>query len=162
MGRKKKTAPTPGLHLPEGAAPRRTASPRVVQVGEAIKKALGEVLTDGTVKDPRLSTAMVTVTGVEMTPDLRLARVYFSAFPDEAIADVFRGLRSAASELRRAIADRVGLRFTPSLVFFVDESIARGAKIEALLHSIRDEDRERDDASVDGDSTDAAEEDREG
>ncbi|MCK6547126.1 30S ribosome-binding factor RbfA, partial [Myxococcota bacterium] len=145
-GSRASQARSPGL--PESAVPKRQASARVIQVGEGIKEALSELLGDGSIKDPRVSSGMVTLTGVDMTPDLRLARVYFSAFPDESIPEVLRGLRSAAPQMRRALGARLALRFTPDLSFHVDESIAKGAHIEALLREIRDEDAVR--PAVDG------------
>lgn len=104
-----------------------------------MQHALGEMILDGSVKDPRLGEAsMVTITDVEMSPDLKLARVHVSVYPeDEAVvARVFEGLSAAAPQLKRELADRLRLRFTPELLFSRDDSIARGMRIDSLLKEI--------------------------
>jgi ribosome-binding factor A len=117
-----------------------------VQIGESVRQAIGTMLADGAIKDPRLSAAMITVTDVEMTPDLKLARVYVSVFPeDEALmVGALKGLRSAASAMKREIGARLGLRYTPTLSFELDGSIANGARIEALIHEIHAGDQDID------------------
>lgn len=114
-----------------------------MQVGEALRQAIGMMLADGSIKDPRVTSAMVTVTDVAMTPDLRSARVFISVFPEEpeVVKGVFRGLRSASSEMRREIGARVELRVVPVLEFKFDESVIKGARIEALLREINDDER---------------------
>lgn len=128
--------------LPDAARPeRRSSGQRPIQVGEAVRQALAEMLVDGSVKDPRLGTALLTITDVEMTPDLRLARIFFSVFPDDddTLRAILKGLKSAAREMKRGVGARVGLRFTPTLEFRLDPSVAQGARIETLLREIRDE-----------------------
>ncbi len=117
----------------------RGAGTRAVQVGEALRQLLAELLIEGALKDPRIAAAsMVTVTDVRMTADLRLARILVSVFPEDAqlIRQVFQGFRSADPEIRRFIGDRLKLRFIPELRFELDDSIGHGARIEALLREI--------------------------
>lgn len=73
-----------------------------------------------------------------MTRDLQLGRVLVSVFPeeDDLIAEVFEGLASARSEMKREIGRRLQLRFTPELRFLVDDSMAYGARIEAILREV--------------------------
>jgi ribosome-binding factor A len=119
-------------------------SARPVQVGEQVRQVLSDVLRDGALKDPRIEQAsLVTVTEVAMTPDLKTARVFVSIYGEEpAAAEVLEGLNAASGAAQRQIADRLKLRFTPKVEFRRDESIAYGAKIEAILQEIQDGDDE--------------------
>lgn len=126
------------------ATKKRGPGARPVQVGEQIRQCIGELLQEGALKDPRLdpSGAMVTVTEVRMTPDLRLGRVLISVFPDSdeaLLTSVFQGFASAKNEVRLQVARRLRLRFTPDFAFLVDDSMAYGARIEALLKEINAE-----------------------
>lgn len=116
----------------------------MVQVGDQVKACLSERLLAGDLKDPRLSEGLLTVTGVDMSPDLRQAKVHVSFFAsgDSEVdaADVIEGLESAAGLLKRAIADELALRYTPTLLFFHDDSIAYGAKMETLIRAAREDD----------------------
>lgn len=129
-----------------GRGKKRTGpSARPVQVGEQVRQVLSDVLRDGALKDPRIEQAsLVTVTEVEMTPDLKTARVYVSIYGEEpGAAEVLEGLNAASGAAQRQIADRLKLRFTPKVEFRRDASIAYGAKIEAILQEIQgDEDEE--------------------
>lgn len=110
------------------------------------------MLMDGSLKDPRLSAVMVTVTEVVMSPDLRTGRVFVSVFPEEEakVRDVLEGLRSAVGEIKRAVHDRLALRYTPGLSFAFDASIANGSRFETLLKRIHAEEPSAPDA--DGES----------
>ncbi len=92
-------------------------------------------------RDPRLEG--VTVTDVEMSPDLRHARVFISVLGDEeAQQAAIAGLEHAAGFLRRALAARLELRRVPDLSFRLDTSIARGQRIMELLEQIHHHDEE--------------------
>lgn len=116
-------------------------SSRPVQVGEQIRQAIQQALLEGAIKDARLVDGpMITVTEVRMAPDLRFGRVLVSVFPDDdesVVAGVFSALEQKKGRLKREIASRLRLRFTPDLRFEPDGSIAYGAKIEALLRELR-------------------------
>jgi ribosome-binding factor A len=80
---------------------------------------------------------LVTVTDVEMPPDLRSARVYFSCLGgDEEREKAADALRRAAGYLRREVGQRCQLRYAPELHFIYDRSLERGARIEELLHQV--------------------------
>ena len=82
--------------------------------------------------DPLLAT-MISVTGVEATQDLQKAKVYVSFLDDEHESEIMSRLRKAARFFRREIAESLNLRHTPQLEFVYDPSIARGARVLALL-----------------------------
>jgi ribosome-binding factor A len=108
--------------------------PRADRVGGQIQKLLTEVLRRRT-KDPRLVAA--TITGVEMTRDLRIARVYFTISGGEKYREAsLQGFQSARGYLKRTLAAELGLRYMPDLVFYYDESFDYGDHIDRLLKSI--------------------------
>jgi ribosome-binding factor A len=87
------------------------------------------------VRDPRLEG--VTITGVDITPDLMLARVYFALLGDETQAkEALAGMDHAKGFLRTQLAGRVQLRLMPDLVFALDKSAAYGQRIDELLDQI--------------------------
>jgi ribosome-binding factor A len=93
------------------------------------------------VKDPRIS-GLVTVTGAEVTRDLRHARVFVSVYGDaDQSARTFEGLHSLASHLRSLVGRNLGLRAAPEIEFVRDESIARASRIDELLEEVRNADR---------------------
>ena len=107
------------------------------RVADLIQTHLTELLQTQ-VNDPRLE--MITVTGVDVTPDTRRADVYVTTLGDsEARAETMAGLQSAAGFLRRELAQRLRLRNTPELVFHWDESLERGERIDLLLDQIKDD-----------------------
>ena len=111
------------------------ASNRIGRINGEIQQELSALLR--TVKDPRVSDAMITITHVDTTSDLRYARVYISALDRTDEKDLMRGLKSAAGYLRRELGGRLGLRYTPELQFFADDSIAHGAHILDLLNHVK-------------------------
>lgn len=93
-----------------------------------------------TVKDPRVSGALVTITGADCTPDLKYAKIYYSAIGSEKELDELRrGLKSANGYMRSQVAQRLNLRITPELQFIFDDSAQNASHIAALLHSVEDE-----------------------
>ena len=107
---------------------------RPESVGKAIQVALSEIL-HMEIRDPGLSE--VTITAVEMSRDLRTARVYVSVMSGpRAQTQVLERLMRAMSFLRRALAQRVQLRHVPELVFAWDDSLTQGSRIEQLLDSL--------------------------
>ena len=89
-------------------------------------------------RDPRL--ADVTITSVDITPDLLLARVYFTVMAegDDRVAEAQAGLERATGFLRTQLAARLQLRFMPHLAFELDKSAAYGRRIDELLGEIAD------------------------
>ena len=102
------------------------------------------------VKDPRLSDAFISITAVEVTGDLKFAKVYYSAMMGDK-KEVAKGLKSCAGFIRREIARRLNLRMTPEFTFVEDNSIAHGAHISKLLNGIEitpEEDENGDDGEL--------------
>ena len=115
------------------------ANKRILQVGEAIREHLALMLVRGEVSDPRVRN--VTLNAVKVSPDLQIARVYYSVLGDESLrAGVAQGLKNAAGYFRRALGEALGLRYTPHVHFFYDETIERAARMGELFASL---DRER-------------------
>lgn len=118
-------------------------SRRPDRVAEAIREAVAMFLAEG-VKDPRV-TGLVTVTGVDVTRDLRHARVHVSILGTESEkAATMEGLQSVAGYLRAKLGRTLRLRVTPELDFKYDASIAHAARIDSLLEQIRAEEPARD------------------
>jgi ribosome-binding factor A len=107
------------------------------RVAEAIREEVATFLAED-VKDPRV-TGLVTVTGCEVTRDLRHAKVFVSIMgTDSERAATFEGLDSVATHLRSRVGRALRLRLAPEITFKADESIARAARIEDLLAQIKD------------------------
>ena len=110
------------------------ASNRIGRINEELRKELSELLRN--VKDPRVQGTMISVTRVEATPDLRYAKVYVSFLQEEKAADALKGLKSAGGWLRRELGHALQLRYTPELVWELDDSITYGAKMLKLINSL--------------------------
>jgi ribosome-binding factor A len=121
---------------------------RADRVAEAIREEIATFLASE-VKDPRV-VGLVTVTGVDITRDLRHAKVFVSVMgTDTERAATFDGLASVASHLRSHVGRALRLRLAPEITFKPDESIARASRIETLLAQIKDGQ-----APTDGDAKD--------
>lgn len=110
------------------------------RINDAVAREISEILRD--VKDPRVSSFMMTVTGADVTGDLKFAKVFYSFLDDseldrEAEKELKRGLKSVAPFVRRELAERLNLRITPELTFVRDMGAAHGAEIASLLNSIK-------------------------
>lgn len=104
------------------------------RVAEQIHRELSLLLLRE-VRDPRL--ADVTLTGVRVTPDLLIARIYYSVMgDDQAKLEAKAGLQSAMGFLRTQVAERVQLRFAPELIFDLDTTAEYAQRIEELLQQI--------------------------
>jgi ribosome-binding factor A len=77
--------------------------------------------------------AQITVTAVNVSADLAVAKVFFSAFDDNKVDEAKKALQQAAGFLRRTLAHNLNLRLTPRLSFIYDDSIKRGQRISALI-----------------------------
>ena len=107
---------------------------RTEQVGDLIKEELSRLL-EREVKDPQIG--FVTLTDVEVSPDLRLARVYFSVLGDEdAMQESLAALERAKGFLRRELSQRLFIRYVPELQFSLDRSIEYGQRIANLLREV--------------------------
>ena len=105
---------------------------RIDRISEEVHKALSESIRS--LKDPRVSGGLVSVTRCEVTRDLRYANAYISVLgSDEQKKEVMRGLKSASGFLRRELGRALQLRYTPELQFVADDSIQHGAHILEVL-----------------------------
>jgi ribosome-binding factor A len=112
-------------------------SRRADRVAEAIREDVATFLREGA-KDPRL-VALVTVTAVDVTRDLRQARVFVSMMGSESErAASLQALDSMTGHLRSRLAKTLRLRVAPEISFRLDESVARAARIETLLAQVRE------------------------
>ena len=118
------------------------------RINDEMQKVLAEILRE--VKDPRVKDAFISITGADVTPDLKFAKVYYSAMRGDK-KEVYLGLKSSAGFIRRQVAQRMNLRATPEFTFVEDQSIAYGAHISSLLNSITitpaDEEEDTEDAN---------------
>lgn len=109
------------------------ASNRIGRINEEIQRELSELIRN--LKDPRVQT-IVSITHVDTTPDLRYSKIYISVLEESRQQEVLKGLKSAGGWLRRELGARLQLRYTPELVFELDDSIAYGAHMYDLLRSL--------------------------
>jgi ribosome-binding factor A len=123
-------------------------SRRIERINHLLRQEIADLLARE-VKDQTLSTALISITDVETSPDLRQAKVYFSVYGDEEVVQAAHThLRRAAGFLHHELKERLDLRYTPHLEFVLDRSLARGDRIMRLMRSIEDE-RHQDDGSAD-------------
>ena len=120
------------------------ASNRIGRINEEIQKELASLIRN--LKDPRVQDTMISITHVETTPDLRYAKIYVSFLQEDRAADALKGLKSAGGYLRRELGRALQLRYTPELVWALDDSITYGAKMMKLINSLE--------VTQDGDSDD--------
>lgn len=124
------------------ATKKKADGTRGPKVADAIRGELMNLLLAGEVHDPGVQNAVVSA--VKVTADLRLAKVYVRALAlgadDQSKRGLIKALERAKGFLRREVAQRLGLRYAPELRFFYDESIDRGAEMEALLREIKSDD----------------------
>ena len=110
------------------------ASNRIGRINEEVQKELASLIPN--LKDPRVQDTMISITHVETTPDLRYAKVYVSFLQEDRAADALKGLKSAGGYLRRELGRALQLRYTPELVWALDDSITYGAKMMKLINSL--------------------------
>ena len=110
------------------------ASNRIGRINEEIQKELASAIRN--LKDPRVQNTMISITHVEATPDLRYAKVYVSFLEENKANDALKGLKSASGYLRRELGSALQLRYTPELVWALDDSITYGAKMLELINSL--------------------------
>jgi ribosome-binding factor A len=109
---------------------------RSQRVGEAIQKEISDLLLRG-LKDPRIG--FVTITTVDVSSDLSLARVYFTVMGDDEVRkNTEKGLKSAIPFLRRELGKRLRLRIVPDLTFSFDSSLEYGRRIESIIQQIHE------------------------
>ena len=117
---------------------------RLGRISEEVRKVVSEIIASG-LKDPRIN-PMTTVTNVEVTRDLRYAKIYVSVLGDDMEKDeTIKGLENAKGFLRREISSKIDLRYTPEPMFFLDESIEKGIYMSKLIEEVNKNSRSQED-----------------
>ncbi len=107
------------------------------RVGQEVQAAIADLLTRGELHDPRIG--FITITGVKMSPDLRVAKVFYSMIgTPEQRKETQEGLEAAKGFVRREVSSRVKLRVSPEIYFSFDESVGEGDKIDRLLREVKE------------------------
>jgi ribosome-binding factor A len=106
---------------------------RPQKLGDLIQRELSELL-QRELRDPRVG--MITITGVDVSPDFSHAKVFFTVLEKQRLEDAREGLRRSAGFLRSRLARRIKLYTTPELRFEYDESVERGDRLSRLINSV--------------------------
>jgi ribosome-binding factor A len=115
--------------------------PRARRIEEQLKRLLSD-LVRREVKDPRVG--LITITSAEVSRDLTHANVYFTPFAGSGnAAAALEALQHAAGFLRHQVRNQMRLRVAPELVFHIDDSVERGARLSELIHDAVESDRRR-------------------
>jgi ribosome-binding factor A len=123
------------------------ASHRPNRVGDQIREVLSELLSRGAVHDPGIG--FITLTRVKVSPDLQMARVYYTSLGDEsARRETAKALERATGFLRRQVGERLDLRRVPELKFQFDESVMHQDRVEQILRDLHNEEAQRKAATV--------------
>ena len=118
------------------------------RINDELQKEIAMIIRD--VKDPRVSNAFVSITAAEVTPDLKYAKIYYSALMGDK-KEVRLGLKAANGFIRGQIARRMNLRITPEITFVEDGSIEYGARISKILEGITITDPDEDESEENND-----------
>ncbi len=105
---------------------------RIDRTNDDIQLVLSELLRS--IKDPRVNQGMISVTRTETTGDLRYCTVYLSVFGLKDEKELKKGLKSASGWLRRELSQKLSIRYTPELIFELDNSIEHGAYINSIIN----------------------------
>lgn len=117
-------------------------SHRPDRVGDEIRQELSKLLTRGDVHDPGIG--FITLTRVKVSPDLQVARVYYTSLGDDAARrQTAKALQRATPFMRRHVGTRLQLRRVPELHFQFDESVAHQDRVEQILRELHDEEEQR-------------------
>jgi ribosome-binding factor A len=119
------------------------------RINDEVQKELSLIVRD--IKDPRVSGSMICITGTEVTPDLKYAKVYYSVMGGDK-KEVAKGLKAASGFIRRRVAQALNLRVTPEFSFYLDGSIEHGARIASILNTITFSEEEESEEGEDGEN----------
>jgi ribosome-binding factor A len=118
----------------------RKTSHKGERVNGEVQRELGSIIRSD-IKDPRIA-PLTSVTGVEVTQDLKYCKVYISVLGDEELGnETIAGLKSASGFIRRELARRINLRNTPELTFVLDTSIAYGMEMSKKIEEVLEKDK---------------------
>ncbi|MDD3109452.1 MAG: 30S ribosome-binding factor RbfA [Eubacteriales bacterium] len=107
---------------------------RIDRISDEVKRALDRIIREE-VRDPRVS-GTFSITRVETTRDLRVAKVFISVLENEKRDDLIKALKGAAGFLRHALGQALSLRYTPQLQFIADQNIEYGIHISGILRQV--------------------------
>jgi ribosome-binding factor A len=111
----------------------RSHSQRQLRVGEELRHLLAELLERGDMRDPDLRGASITVTAVDVSPDLHNATAFVMPLGGQDAARVLGAMRRAAPWFRARVGERAGLRYAPEIRFEIDRTFDAADRIGALL-----------------------------
>ena len=127
-------------------------SQRQLRVGEIVRHAVADILSQGGVHDPVLEGRLITVPEVRMSPDLKLATVYVMPLGGRDTELVLKALATNKPFIRTAVARKVNLKFAPDIRFRIDERFDEAERIDKLLRTPAvQRDLEHDDLEKDSD-----------
>ena len=107
---------------------------RPQRLGDLIQRELSDLIRLE-LRDPRVG--MLTITSVDVSPDLSNAKVFFTMFEKDKLEDTLHGLKRSAGFLRSQLARRISMYTTPELRFVYDESVERGDRLSRLIDSTK-------------------------
>ena len=117
------------------------ATKRMLQLAEQIREHIALMLVRGEIADPRVRG--ITLNSVKMSPDLQIAKVYFSVLGEKTKRqEAEKGLKQASGFIRRELGKALLVRYTPAVIFHYDDSIEYSVKMGALISKVSDELRE--------------------
>jgi ribosome-binding factor A len=119
-------------------------SNRTIRIAELVQRELGAYLHT----KYKQEAVTITVSGVEVAPDLKTGKIFYSVFGDEAhVSDRFRWLLRKRAEIRRELAQRVRIKHAPDWVFHLDEAVERGNKVLDILDDLAREEKTKGESS---------------
>ena len=124
------------------------------RINEEMSRELASILRE--IKDPRVSENFISITNVDVTPDLKYAKIGFSSMTGDKV-EIKKGLVSASGFIRKRLAETLNLRITPELTFVRDNGIAHGAEIASILHELHAQDAVSSSGDADDTETEAGE-----
>lgn len=108
---------------------------RTMRISEEIKREVSDIIMND-LKDPRV-TGMISVTKASVTNDMRYAKIYVSIMASEdEQKSIIQALKNASGFIRKEIGQRINIRYTPEIIFELDNSIEYGIKISKILKEI--------------------------
>jgi ribosome-binding factor A len=114
--------------------PQKKPTNRMDKVNETLRKEISLII-DQDLKNPNI-TGIISVTKVKTAVDLSSARVYISLLNCKSKKNTLQGIKKASGYIRSELAKRINLRYTPELIFEIDESMEYGSRIENILKEI--------------------------
>ena len=113
----------------------KEVSQRQLRVQELLRSALNEILIRGESKNPILDNILITITYVDVSPDLRNAKFYIVPSDNSKIEIVIESFNESKKIIRKKIADKVKLKYAPEISFFFDETINEIKRLDELFSS---------------------------